>query len=267
MDKMFVAIFESEKQASAAAGAMNDLRDDGILLVYASGVIVKDVGRISIVEFTSDQDGSDSVLGIATRSLIELLAKPVYSVDEVDSQATAVKLMEITSAGVDAVFLDEITRHLSPGKAAIVAEIEEESATAMDTLIESLGGMMFRCVRRELMFAQIAKELDVLHNEIQILERQLLQSLGGSRMRLQGRLALARTGLLATQDRARHRATAIKREAEAKIVLLQERAAKAEAGMKSRLERLADEVRVDYLNRAAKLNLARQFAGDRVAVV
>ena len=266
MDKMLVAVFESEKQAFAAAGAMNDLREDGILLVYASGVIVKDAGRISIVEFTNDSAGSDSVLGIATRSLIELLAKPVFSADEVNSQAIADQMMEITNAGVDAVFLDEVARHLSPGKAAIVAEIEEETVTAMDTLIESLGGMVFRCVRCELMFAQIAKELDALHNEIQILEQQMLQSRDGSRIRLQGRLALATTGLHATKERARHRATTIKREAEAKIVLLQERAAKAEAGMKSRFERLADEVRVDYLNRAAKLNLARQFAGDGIAV-
>ncbi|HEX2929532.1 MAG TPA: hypothetical protein VHV54_07450, partial [Candidatus Binatia bacterium] len=101
-----------------------------------------------------------------------------------------------------------------------------------------------------------------LHSEIQTLEKQILQPLGGSRAQLQGKLDMARAKLQTMQDGARRHAASIKREAEAKIASLQERAAKAEGGIKTRLERLADEVRVDYVNRATKLNLAWKFTLD-----
>jgi hypothetical protein len=112
------------------------------------------------------------------------------------------------------------------------------------------------------MDVQIAKELGALHSEIQTLETQVLQTPEGTRAQLQRQLDLARARFQATKDRARQHAASIKREAEAKIVSLQERSAKAEGGIKARLEKLADEIRVDYVNRATKLNLAWKLAGD-----
>ena len=69
MDKMLVAVFESESQASAAAGAMKDRCEDSALLVYALAVIVRDVWGISVVEFTRDKDHSHRALGIATANI------------------------------------------------------------------------------------------------------------------------------------------------------------------------------------------------------
>jgi hypothetical protein len=75
-------------------------------------------------------------------------------------------------------------------------------------------------------------------------------------------LDLAKDKFQTTKDRVRHRAAFIKLEAEAKIVSLQEHAAKADGRIKARLERLANEVRVDYVNRATTLNLARQIGRE-----
>ena len=77
-------------------------------------------------------------------------------------------------------------------------------------------------------------------------------------------LKVKKDRLQATKDRARYRAASIKLEAEAKIVSLQERAAKAEGGIKARLERLANEVRVDYVNRATTLNLSWKIGCQRL---
>jgi hypothetical protein len=109
---------------------------------------------------------------------------------------------------------------------------------------------------------QITAELNALRGEIQALEKQVLQTLGESRAQLQRKLDLARARFQSMTDGAKRHAASIKREAEAKIASLQERAVKSEGGIKARLERLADEVRVDYVNRATKLNLAWKFAGD-----
>jgi len=261
MDNMFVAVFENERQASAAAGAMKDLCREGVLLAYAFAVIVKDIGKVSVVEFDR-QERKDTVLGAATRGLIKLLEEPYSSFDKGNSEAITDAMMELGRVGVDAVFLDEVTRHFLPGRAAIVSEIEEEKINAIDTLLESQGGIVFRCARREIMDTQIAEELNALHNEIQFLEKRLLQTLDGSQAELQAKLDIARAKFRATKDRARYHSASIKREAEAKIAALQTRAAKGKGGIKAKLERLADEVRVDYVNRATKLNLAWRLAGD-----
>ena len=262
MDKMLVAVFESESQASAAAGAMKDRSEDSALLVYALAVIVRDVWGISVVDFTREKDRSHRALGIATRSLIELFNEPNHTVDDVNSDAITGAMMKMARAGVDAVFLDEVARHLLPGRAAIVAEIEEMTATKIDILLESQGGTVFAYVRRENMDAEIAREMDALCREIQNLESQLLHAADGSKAQLQEKMDLAKARFEATKERASQVAASIKREAEAKIVWLQERAATASGGIKARIEGLAGEVRVDYVNRATKLNLAWQFAGD-----
>jgi len=258
MDKMLIAVFEREGQASAAAGAMRELSKEDVLLIYAFALIVKDVGKVSIVDFKSEFC-RDPVLGVATRSLIKLLAGPYCSGN---SPAFTDGMVEMANAGVDSIFVDQVARHLLPGRAAIVSEIEEETTNAMDSLLESQGGTVFRCGRCENMDVQIAKELGALHSEIQALETQVLQTPEGTRAQLQRQLDLARARFQATKDRARQHAASIKREAEAKIVSLQERSAKAEGGIKARLEKLADEIRVDYVNRATKLNLAWKLAGD-----
>ena len=112
------------------------------------------------------------------------------------------------------------------------------------------------------MDAQIANELDALHREIHTIEGQLLHMRDQSKDQLQVMLKVKKDRLQATKDRARYRAASIKLEAEAKIVSLQERAAKAEGGIKARLERLANEVRVDYVNRATTLNLSWKISAD-----
>jgi uncharacterized membrane protein len=265
MDKMLIAVFERESQAHAAAGAMKKLAKESLLLIYAFAVIVKDLAKISVVDFKIKNRG-DSVLGVPTRSLIKLLAAPYDSTDDGNSRVLSDRMIDMANAGVEAIFLDEVGRHLLPGKAAMVCEIEEETTNATNILLESRGGIIFRCRRRESMDVQIAKELDALHNEIQTLETQVLQNPEESKPQLQPKLNRARASFEATKDRARQHAASIKREAEAKIVLLQEQIVKANGPSKVRLERLADEIRVEYVNRATKLNLASQFAADVFAV-
>jgi uncharacterized membrane protein len=261
MDKMLVAVFEVESQASAAAGVMNNLSEENLLLIYALAVIAKDFGKVSVADFKI-KDCRDPVLEIPTRSLIKLLAAAYDSVDDGNARAFADKMIELAEAGIDSTFLGQVARHLLPGRAAIVCEVEEEAPNDMDSLLESRGGTVFRCERRESMDVQIAKELDALHGEIQALETQTLQSPEGSKPQLQMKLDRARAKFRATKDRAKQHAASIRCEAEAKICLLQERTAKANGPSKPRLEKLADEIRIEYLNRATKLNLARQFAGD-----
>jgi hypothetical protein len=190
-------------------------------------------------------------------SLADALARPA---GDFNGAARSYR-METAHAGIDAVFVDEVARQLLPGRAAIVAEIEEESQTATDAFIESHRGVVLRYVRRESTDTEIAHELSALHDAIQALQKRL-ESPAEPQAELQEGLELAKARFQAAKARARQHAASIKREAEAKIIWLQERAAKADAQAKTRFDRFADRVRVGYVNRATKLNLAWRFAGE-----
>jgi uncharacterized membrane protein len=262
MDKLLVAIFDNETKASRGARVLQELHAQAKVLVYALAVITKRGDKIAVLEIAAGQARLEPVIGRATRSLIKLLEEPLSSIDDAGSGPVLDRMINMVNAGVEDDFVDEVLRHLLPGTWAMVSEIEEETATDTDTWLEALGGIIFRCVRRDVMDDQIARDLDVLLREVKRLEHELLQAREDSKARVRVQLDLAKNRFQTTRERARYLAASIKGEAEAKIVSLQERAARADPWIKARFETLANEVRVDYVNRATKLNLAWQSAGE-----
>ena len=51
---------------------------------------------------------------------------------------------DIDTARVGKDFVGDVSRSLTPNQAAIIAEIDEEWTTPVDTLMEALGGVVFR---------------------------------------------------------------------------------------------------------------------------
>jgi hypothetical protein len=240
---------------------LEELHVQAKVLVYALAVITKRVDKIAVLEIAAGQARLQPVIGRATRSLIKLLEEPLSPIDDAGSGPVLDRLINMANAGVEDDFVHEVLRHLLPGTWAMVSEIDEESATDTDTWLEALGATIFRCVRRDVMDAQIASDLDVLFREVKRLEHELLQAQEDSKAGVRVTLELAKHRFQTARERARYLAASIKGEAEAKIVSLHERAARADPWIKARFETLANEVRVDYVNRATKLNLAWQSAG------
>jgi hypothetical protein len=129
--------------------------------------------------------------------------------------------------GVGEDFLIEVSQYLSPGKVAVVAEIDEEWVTPLDTRMEQLGGIVFRRARGEFIDAQIEREIAADNAEIAQLKAEYNQAVGEAKARLKAKLDAAQNRLQARRDLLNERIEAIKREGEAKIKSLQEQAAQA----------------------------------------
>ncbi len=258
MDRMLVAVFENEQEASSAARALEDLHAEGVVFVYGLALVFNDSKRVWTVPSTGAQAPMDPVLGAGTRDLSQLIVARAGNdyTPPVDLQII------IAKAGIDGAFLDEASRQLLPGRVAVVSEIEEERTSLIDTARTFERCIMIRCVRGDGADARMSEELEAAYREVKTLEDELPQAPNESKPDLRRKLDLARAKRQAAKDLARRHVESVKREAEAKLVSLQERAALAGGGTKERLEKLIDEVRGDYLNRAVKLNLARRIAGD-----
>ena len=261
MDRIVVAIVGSKDQACAAAGSIRDFCKSGEFFIYALALIIQDREKATVLDLMNE-DRNDILLK-ATRRLARLLAEPHF--DLLDSAIVAEASTAMAKVGIDTTFLAEIKRHLLPGRTAIAAEIEEENTAAMDILLKSQSSVVFRCDRRAVMDLLLFNELDVLASQIQMLENRLLQSSAGPKADLKNELDLAKSRFHEKKNQARYHAAGIKREAEAKIVALQEWAAKADGAIKAKLEHFVDEVRANYVSRATKLNFAWQLAGSVTA--
>ena len=262
MSRLVVAVFNNRDEALLAAGAIKEFCQSGKLLIYALTVIVNEMEKILVAE-SMTEDLNETVLGKTTRALIELLAEPYWH--RIDKQAIAEPSTQIVAMGVEPTFIAEVTRQFSPGRAGIISEIEEQDIALLTNLIESSGGIVFHCTRNELMDLHIAQQLETMRRQIQDLEERLAHASEDSKAGLKRELDLSRSKFNTIKNQARCHATTIRRETEAKIVCLQEQAAKAKAERRAKLEQLAEELRVDYVNRATKLNLAWRIAGEVLA--
>jgi len=75
-------------------------------------------------------------------------------------------LYDVAQIGVGGDFLAEVSKHLLPGKMAVVAEVDEGWVTPLDSRMEHLGGIVVRRARGEFIDAQIEREIEAEKAEI-----------------------------------------------------------------------------------------------------
>ena len=144
MERMLVVVFDNEKKAYQGESELKQLEREGLLTIYAQAVIVKHAeGSVSLKQV--DEDGPlGSLAGTAVGGLIGLLGGPVGAAVGAASGLALGALYDVDNARVGEDFLDDVSKSLTPNKVALVAEVEEEWTTPVDTRMEALGGTVLR---------------------------------------------------------------------------------------------------------------------------
>jgi uncharacterized membrane protein len=267
MDKMIVTVFDDESSAYKGTKALKELHAEGSLTLYATAVIAKDSqGAVSDVKETNDRGPLGTVLGLATGSLIGLLGGPVGVAAGAMTGTVAGSLYDLAQAGIGSDFLDEVSEQLLPGKTAVVAEVDEEWVTPLDTRMDALGGIVVRRVREEFIDAQIEREIAADKAELAKLKAEREHAVGEAKAKLQAKGDAVQKRLQARRNQFKERIAAIKREGEAKIQALQEQAAQAKGERKAKLERRIAQSRADHEARVNKLNQAWQLIKEAAEI-
>ena len=259
MDKMVVIVFDNESKAYEGSRALVDLHKENSLTLYGYAVIAKDSKGNLNVKQAADQGPVGTGIGFATGALIGLLGGPAGLAIGAATGTLAGSLYDLAQVGIGEDFIDEVSSYLSPGKSAVVAEVDEGWVTPLDTRMDDLGGVVFRRVRGDFIDAQIERDINVTKSEVKELKAEHSQAVGEAKAKLQAKLDSAQKRLQTQRDAVREKIDGIKREEEAKIKSLQEQAAKAKGEAKSRLEKRVAEVRADQDARVEKLNKAWQL--------
>ena len=256
MDKMIVIVFDGEPAAYAGSRALKELHWEGSITLYSGSVIVKESnGRVQLKQVVNlGQAGS--ILGTATCALVGALADEAHT-----GIGTALggQVPNLSCAGVSEDFLRDVARSLRPSKSAVVAEIEEDWITPLDSLMDMLGGIVFRRVRAELDDVQLERDAIVLHAETKHLRDELSHVVGPAKMKLQVKADEARARLERARDQAQRRLDAMMTEADAKVRSLQAQAASAADYAKANIERRIADIQAEYQTRSRRLGRAWQL--------
>ena len=144
MDRMLVVVFDSEKKAYEGKTALRQLADEGSISVYADVVIAKNADGTASLKQGEGAGPIGTLAGTAFGSLIGLLGGPVGVVAGATAGMAAGAAGDLGAISLGSDFVDDVVKVLKPGKVALVAEIDEEWVTPVDTRMEALGGNVFR---------------------------------------------------------------------------------------------------------------------------
>ena len=253
MENILVVVFDSEKGASEGLSVLNQLDCDGIITIYAGSVIHKDAdGTVSVTE-TQGNFPSETIAGTALGSLVGLLAGPAGAgVGATVGGITGI-IRDLHTAHVNNHFVDDVSAILKPGKFAVVADVNEELMTPVDTQMEMVGGVVFRTEKERFEYELQTREISEISAQIEQLKGELATAAGDGKAKIQAQIDGLTKKLQKAGTEAEQYAQQIVRETEAKVQVLQKKAAQAQGDAKASLNAQVGKLRKQYEESVAKL--------------
>jgi uncharacterized membrane protein len=227
MDRMLVVIFDRESKANEGKDALFQLENDNNIVVYAYAVVARNADGTARVAQNDDPRPVGTLLGGTLGALIGLLGGPVGAGLGAAAGLAAGAAVDVSHAGIGEDFVEDIRQQLSPGKFALVAEIDEDWTFPVDRSMEALGGTVFRRA-----LSEVKHKLDDEHTAAMKADRAQLKAEHAKadadrKSKLQEKINQLDSKIQARLEKAKERRQAAERESQAKAELLKAKAAAA----------------------------------------
>ena len=99
-----------------------------------------------------------TAVGTLVGALVGVLGGPAGVIVGMTAGMLLGSISDLLNIGVGTDFVDKVSRELAPGKAAVIAEVEEDWVTPLNTRMEAIGGSVVREWRSDFEEAEIAKK-------------------------------------------------------------------------------------------------------------
>jgi uncharacterized membrane protein len=265
MDKYLVIGFDNELKAYEGSKALQALQNEGSINLYAKAVIVRDAsGKVSVKQ-EGDMGPVGTAVGLLTGSLLGLIGGPVGVAVGATAGMYGGMVYDLANLGVGEDFLTEVSQYLQPGKAAVVAEVWEEWTVPVDTRMVSMGGVVFRRSRNEVLDIVVERDVQAINADLADLEAEYKQATGEAKAKLQEQIEATKAKLHAIQDGIQAKIEASQKETDAKVNSLQKQASKEKGERKAKLEARIAELKADHQRRIATLKQAWELIKEALA--
>jgi uncharacterized membrane protein len=266
MSRFVVAVFPTEAKAYEGTRAMKDLQAEGSLALYGMAVVSKDAhGGLSANQAAGEGPLGTGV-GALMGGLVGLIGGPAGAAIGLASGTLIGSWSDLFNLGVGKDFLDKVSRQLTPGKSAVVAEVEEDWVTPLDSRVEAIGGTVLRQGRADFEHEQIQQEVNADKAELTELQAEYRQAREEHKAKLKARMDETRAKLQSAAARAKAQRERLQRETDAKVKALEEQRARAKAEDKAKYEQRIAKLRADYDRVNDKLIQAAEAWVDAEAI-
>jgi uncharacterized membrane protein len=265
MNKMLVAVFDSEVSAFEGLSALRELHKSGDITLYGSATLIKDSGGKITVKKVDEAEPAGAAVGLLTGGLIGLIGGPVGLPIGAALGGLTGLLFDLDRSGINVAFVDDVSKALIPGKAAVVADVDESWTTPVNTRLHKLGAIVFRRLRSEVVEDQLSREAAAFQADLKALDEELRRADAADRAAIQKDIDAIKKQLKVLQDQAQARLDEAKAETEAKVIALQTQAKDANERAKARIAKRTAEAKADLAARSRKLNQAWDLAKEALA--
>lgn len=257
ISKFVVITFPDESKAAEGVRALKELHSNGAIALYGHAVIERDAkGTLSI-----KQKAGEGPLGVGVGALVGgllgLFGGPMGAAVGVAGGGLLGGFRDLFNLGVGEEFVAAVSKDLTAGKFAIVAEISEDWVSPLDTRMGTLGATVLREEREDVIDDEIQRNADARKAEKARLkaerDREKAEKI---QAKLSTRIAETEEKLKRIAEKARTRLDHEKQEADAKIMALQEQATKLQPDAKRQIEERIAEMRADHDQRQGKIQKA-----------
>ena len=226
MDRMLVVVFDNENKAYEGKRSLQELDSEGSINVYAYAVLAKNADGTATVKQGDDVGPIGTLLGTSFGSLIGVLGGPAGMVVGAAAGMAAGSTVDLDNVRVGSDFIDDVQKVLSPRKVALIAEIDEDWTTPVDTRMEAIGGAVFRRALSEV--SQTANEEDIaaMKADLTQLKAEHAKAHADRKAKIQEKINQLDSKIQAQLQRAKERREAAEQQAQEKVKVLK---AKAEA--------------------------------------
>ena len=227
MDRMLVVVFDNETKASEGKNALLQLDAEGSIGVYAYAVVAKNADGTAKVKQGDDSGPLGTLAGTALGSLIGVLFGPVGLAVGASAGFFGGATADLASAGVGQDFIDDVTKVLLPNRVAVVAEIEEDWTTPVDTRMESIGGIVFRRAYADVKHEIHEENVAAMKADLAQFKAEQAQARADRKAKLQEKITQLDSKIQAQLQKAKDKRQAAEAQAQAKVKILKAKAAKA----------------------------------------
>jgi uncharacterized membrane protein len=264
MNKVIFVGFDTEQRAYEGDRALHAMHSEGTLTLYNDAVVVKEPGGAVAVRRGPDVEPVGTFGGMITGALVGLLGGPVGAAVGLGAGTLIGAAFDLTSEGLDRDFVEDVGARLEPGKAAVIAEIDEHWQAPLDTRMEALGGKLLRQTRTQIEDAYLDRAVEAAQMELAGLEAEKLAQVKTAQTekarkqaeKLQAKIDAAKRKVQEKEAALAARMQALKDEGNEKIALLEAQKATAVAESKAFVEDRLDHVRREYEGRTRRLQEA-----------
>lgn len=256
MNKMIVAVFDTEEKAFEGLSELKNLHENGDISMHATAVLTKDGnGKLSLKE-SADEGPIGTAVGMLSGILIGMLAGPAGMAVGGSLGMLGGMFYDIDKSGIDAGFVEDVAQSLAGDKVAVIADVEEGWTAPVDIKMEQLDGTVFRRNRYNVEDDQMIKDSEEFHAELDELHEEIKDAKDDAKASIQKQIDKLKAKQTALKEKVKNRRELLASELAVKVDALNKQIKTAKDKNRKKLEKRKADLHADFERRKNKLNAA-----------